>query len=359
MSDAAIKTDVRPITWEGDWREGHVRMLDQLLLPGEEVYHRWTSCAELAHSIRAMIIRGAPAIGIAAAYGLYLGARSNWTSGLSPVDGLGEQRDLLASTRPTAVNLFWALDRMMAHAASLDPSRPELFLQELLAEAHRILAEDIENNHRMAALGAALLPEGARVLTHCNTGGLATGAVGTALGVLRAAHAQGKLAMVYADETRPYLQGARLTAWECQKDGLPVTLITDSMAAWLMYKGEVDAVIVGTDRTTARGDVANKIGTYGLAVLCQHHKIPFYVAAPLSSIDMNMDSGDQIVIEERSAREVTHIKDIAIAPEGVAVRHPAFDVTPAALVTAIITEAGVATPPYTTSLARLKNESNH
>lgn len=347
-------TDVRPIAWEGDWRNGHVSMLDQLLLPGQEHYHTYTTYQELADSIRHMIIRGAPAIGIAAAYGFFLGARGSWTAGLKPDAQLDSIREALANTRPTAVNLFWALEKMHSLARNLDANHPEDFLEALFTQARQIHEEDIDNNIAMGRLGAALLPQGARVLTHCNTGGLATGAYGTALGVLRAAHAEGKLAQVYVDETRPYLQGARLTAWECLKDKLPATLITDSMAAWMMHQGEIDAVIVGTDRTTANGDVANKIGTYGLAVLCKHHNIPFYVAAPLSSIDMELDCGDKIVIEERSAREVTHIKDIAIAPEGIQVRHPAFDVTPAALVTAIITEAGVARPDYRQSLALLK-----
>jgi methylthioribose-1-phosphate isomerase len=358
--EARPRTDVRPIAWEGDARTGHVLMLDQLLLPTEERYHRFHTYQEVAESIRSMIIRGAPAIGIAAAYGLYLGLREAHAQGQDVLGALPEVKAALAKTRPTAVNLFWALDRMERAALALENlarSSTDRFLTRVFNEAQAIHEEDIENNIEMGRLGAELVPQGARILTHCNTGGLATGAYGTALGVVRAAHAQGKLAMVYADETRPYLQGARLTAWECMKDHLPVTLLTDSMAAWMMKQGLVDLVIVGTDRTVANGDVANKIGTYSLAVLCKHHGIPFYVAAPLSTVDLTLASGEQIVIEERSAREVTHLGDRALAPEGVLVRHPAFDVTPSELVTAIITELGVARAPYGPSLAELKARS--
>jgi len=352
-----VKTSVTPVRWHGDALTGHIAMLDQTLLPMEELYHTYTTSAQMADSIRHMIIRGAPAIGIAAAYGVVFGARESLAAGGHPVEDFPALRAMLASTRPTAVNLFWALDRMegvVRANAGLASSDGAAFVRRLFEEAHAIYTEDIANNLAMGAHGAALVPQGARILTHCNTGGLATGGYGTAAGVIRCAHAEGKLAMVWADETRPYLQGARLTTWELAKDGVPVTLITDSMAAHFMQRGEVDLVIVGTDRTVANGDVANKIGTYGLAVLCKHHGIPFYVAAPLSTVDLEMASGDLIPIEERSAREVTHIKDVQLAPDGIAVRHPAFDVTPAALVTAIITEKGVARPPYTTSLRALK-----
>lgn len=353
-----LATQVRPIAWRGDWRTGHVEMLDQLKLPTEEVYHTFKDHTSVAASIKQMIIRGAPAIGIAAGYGFFLGAREAWERGQRPDANLAQVREVLSHTRPTAVNLFWALDRMASKVASLGAQAsddPEGFLEALWREASDILTEDIANNLAMGRLGAALMPDDARILTHCNTGGLATGAYGTALGVIRAVHAEGRLKMVYADETRPYLQGARLTTWECHKDGLPVTLITDSMAAFFMQKGEVDAVIVGTDRTVANGDVANKIGTYGLAVLCKHHGIPFYVAAPLSTVDLDTPDGSQIVIEERSAQEVTHIGQRQMAPDGIGVRHPAFDVTPADLVTAIITEKGVARAPYAESLTALKN----
>ncbi len=355
MNTARPHTDVRPLRWVGDWADGHVEMLDQLQLPAVEHHHRYTTHRQMAESIRNMIVRGAPAIGIAAAYAMFLGARETAHTGQHPTAALDQIQHVLSRTRPTAVNLFWALNRMALKAASLAHLPAHEFLPLFHQEAALIHEEDIQNNLQMGLIGAALMPDKARILTHCNTGGLATGAYGTALGVIRAVHAQGRLAMVYADETRPYLQGARLTAWECLKDNIPATLITDSMAAWFMKQGQIDAVIVGTDRTAANGDVANKIGTYGLAVLCKHHGIPFYVAAPLSTVDLDTPSGDQIVIEERSSREVTHIGDRAIAPEGVLVRHPAFDVTPADLVTAIITEKGVAQAPYDTDLASLKS----
>ena len=357
MTQTRPHTNVFPIAWRGGWAEGHVEMLDQLKLPNEEFYHRFTTHKELAGSIKNMIIRGAPAIGIAAAYAMFLGARETHALGQPPAAALDQIRDVLSKTRPTAVNLFWALRRMADLADSLDQSDPEAFLARFHAEAVAIHEEDIDNNLAMGRFGAELLPEGARILTHCNTGGLATSAYGTALGIVRAAHAQGKLEMVFADETRPYLQGARLTTWECVKDHIPVTLITDSMAGYFMQQGMVDAVIVGTDRTVANGDVANKIGTYSLAVLCKHHGIPFYVGAPLSTVDLDTPHGDQIVIEERSAEEVTHVGNRQLAPTGVAVRHPAFDVTPAALVTAIITEKGVARAPYPESLAALKSQA--
>lgn len=353
-----MKTSVTPVRWHGDALTGYIAMLDQTRLPGEELYHTFTTSAQMADAIRHMIIRGAPAIGIAAAYGVVFGARESLAAGRDPVEDFPAVRGVLAETRPTAVNLFWALDRMAsvvrrsAALATQDGGAP--YIQRLYEEAQAIYDEDIANNLAMGEHGAALIPQRARILTHCNTGGLATGGYGTAAGVIRCAHAQGKVAMVFADETRPYLQGARLTTWELAKDGVPVTLITDSMAAHFMQRGEVDVVIVGTDRTVANGDVANKIGTYGLAVLCKHHGIPFYVAAPLSTVDLETASGADIPIEERSAREVTHIKDIPLAPEGIAVRHPAFDVTPAELVTAIITEKGVARPPYAESLRALK-----
>lgn len=357
MTHPRPKTDVRPISWEGDWKKGHVEMLDQLLLPAEEKYHTWTTYEEVARSIKDMIIRGAPAIGVAAAYGYFLGLRSTVAAGEAPTSKIAEIKETLANTRPTAVNLFWALERMERCALQTPQDDADRFLERLFQEARAIHEEDIDNNIAMGLEGASLIPENARILTHCNTGGLATGAYGTALGVIRAAHAQGKVSMVYADETRPYLQGARLTAWECKKDKIPVTLITDSMAAYFMQQGQVDLVILGTDRTVANGDVANKIGTYGLAVLCKHHGIPFYVAAPLSTVDLSMESGEEIVIEERSKREVTHVGEKQLAPEGIEVRHPAFDVTPANLVTAIITELGVARAPYKESLAALKKRS--
>ncbi|MEL6182040.1 MAG: S-methyl-5-thioribose-1-phosphate isomerase [Myxococcota bacterium] len=354
--NTAITSEVTPVVWNGDWADGHVTMIDQRRLPTTEIHHTWTTCAEVAQSIRGMIIRGAPAIGIAAGYGVVLGVRQAIAEGRNPTEEMPALMEMLSNTRPTAVNLFWALRRMEALAqaeAALAHSDPEAFADRILQEAKAIHDEDIANNLAMGRHGAELVPHGARILTHCNTGALATGGYGTALGVIRTAHAQGKVSMVYADETRPYLQGARLTCWELMKDNIETTLITDSMAGHFMQRGEVDLVIVGTDRTVANGDVANKIGTYSLAVLCKHHGIPFYVAAPLSTVDLDTPNGDGITIEERSAREVTHMGQHAIAPEGVHVRHPAFDVTPAALVTGIITERGVAQAPYSESLASL------
>lgn len=358
MTDSnAPATEVTPMTWEGPWRTGHVRMIDQRLLPTQEVWYDYTTSAEIADSIRDMVIRGAPAIGVAAAHGVYLGMREAIDAGQAPLDQLPALLDRLANTRPTAVNLFWALQRMEALVraeADQASDAPEAFLKRLFDEARAVHHEDVANNLEMGRFGAELIPQGARILTHCNTGGLATAGYGTALGVIRAAHAAGKVERVYADETRPYLQGARLTAWELVKDNIPATLITDSMAGHFMQHGKVDLVIVGTDRTVANGDVANKIGTYTLAVLCKHHNIPFYVAAPLSTVDLDTPTGAEIAIEQRSAREVTHVGERQLAPEGVDVQHPAFDVTPADLVTAIITEKGVARAPYAESLRALK-----
>ncbi len=341
-----MKTAVAPVRWVGTPHDGHLQMLDQRKLPGEELWLDMSTYTEVADGIRHMVIRGAPAIGIAAAFGVALAARERGAD-------LDEVYDHLSKTRPTAVNLFWALERMkktVAHSAELDA---EVLVERLFSEAQAIFAEDRANNLEMGRLGAELLPEGARVLTHCNTGGLATGGYGTALGIIRAAHAAGKLEQVWVDETRPYLQGARLTAWECMKDEIPCTLITDSMAGYFMHAGQVDAVIVGTDRVVANGDIANKIGTYSLAVLCHHHGIPFYVAAPVSTIDFDTETGEAIPIEQRSAREVTHVGERAIAPEGVRVAHPAFDVTPNTLITAIVTEKGVVKAPYGANLAGL------
>lgn len=351
-----METNVTPLRVVGDWRTGHVEMLDQRLLPGEERWHTYTTAGEIADAITAMVIRGAPAIGIAAAYGVALGVREMMADGEPPEDfdvQLAQLFERLADTRPTAVNLFWALRRMRALVDVNGPEHGDELVMSLFTEAHRIMSEDRANNLRMGGHGAALLSEGARVLTHCNTGGLATGGYGTALGVIRAAHATGKLAHVWIDETRPYLQGSRLTAWECLADEIPSTLITDNMAAHFMQRGAVDAVIVGADRIAADGSTANKIGTYGLAVLCKYHGIPFYVAAPRSTIDLEITSGGDIPIEQRSAREVTHVGEHAIAPEGVEVAHPAFDVTPGGLVDAIITEVGVARAPYRATLAAL------
>ncbi len=350
-----METQVQPLWWVGDMHDGHVKMIDQRLLPGEEVYTKHPTYGSVADAITDMIIRGAPAIGIAAAYGMFLGVRESVQAGHNVLEKLPGIIDRLSNTRPTAVNLFWALDRMdtFIKGAVAEGLGGDALLERVFTEARTIFEDDVANNLEMGKHGAALLKPGTRILTHCNTGGLATGGFGTALGVIRVAHAQGKIENVWVDETRPYLQGARLTAWELMQDKIPATLITDSMAGFFMQQGMVDAVIIGTDRTVANGDVANKIGSYSLAVLCRHHNIPFYVGAPLSTIDLETQTGADIDIEERSAEEVTHIKGHGLAPAGIKVRHPAFDVTPAELVTGIITEAGVATAPYEESLPAL------
>ena len=349
-----LETSVAPLRDAGV--EGF-QMLDQRLLPGEERWLTLSTSEEVAEAIRKMVVRGAPAIGIAAAWGFVYGLRQ-WqqeSSGEEPVEEvMTGVVAALEATRPTAVNLFWALRRMRRRLSRGLAGNLEgrALLEAVAEEAAAIAHEDREGNLRMAQHGAALLPESAQVLTHCNTGGLATGGYGTALGVIRAAWASGRLSRVWVDETRPYLQGARLTAWECLADGIPATLITDSMAGHFMQRGQVDAVIVGADRIAANGDVANKIGTYSLAVLCRHHQIPFYVAAPLSTLDPEVPDGSHIPIEERSAEEVTHVQQRAIAPTGVEVAHPAFDVTPAELIAAIVTEAGVLRPPLDASIRR-------
>jgi methylthioribose-1-phosphate isomerase len=350
-----MDTTVVPVHWVGSIETGYLEMLDQRKLPGEEVWNVLRTYEDVAEGIRDMVIRGAPAIGIAAAYGVALAARKFAVDpSAEPIDArLEPVYEALSKTRPTAVNLFWAIKRMRRVAAEHRDLDDDALVERLFEEAESIFEEDRENNLRMGEFGAELLPEHAQVLTHCNTGGLATGGYGTALGIIRAGHASGRIEHVWVDETRPYLQGARLTAWELMKDEIPGTLITDSMAAHFMKSGEVDAVIVGTDRVVANGDVANKIGTYGLAVLCQHHGIPFYVAAPVSTIDLETPSGESIPIEQRSDSEVTQVGDTEIAPTGVQVAHPAFDVTPNALVTAIITEEGVARPPYEESLRQM------
>lgn len=328
-------------------RRGAVIMLDQTRLPHEEIYRTLESAAAVADAIRLMVIRGAPAIGVAAAMGLALGARRLDPAAFGP--GFAALCAQMADTRPTAVNLPWAIERMSRLATGFDGDHESL-LDRLDQEAEQIRTEDIAINRAMGAHGQALIPDGARILTHCNTGSLATAGYGTALGVVRAAVEAGKRVHVFADETRPFLQGSRLTAWECLRDGIPVTVIADGAAGHLMARGEIDLAIVGTDRTVANGDVANKIGTYGVAVLCHRHGLPFYVAAPTSTVDLDMAHGDEIPIEERSADEVRNVFGHAIAPAGVPVRNPSFDVTPAELVTGIITENGVAYPPYGASL---------
>jgi methylthioribose-1-phosphate isomerase len=321
-----------------------VVMLDQRKLPGEVVYYRYQKPDQVAEAIRTMVVRGAPAIGIAAAYGLALQARLEQGSAQAFLLANGIAGRVLGATRPTAVNLAWAIARMARRAALSVQLAPEERAQAMLAEAEAIHREDVAACREMGRLGAELVPDGATVLTHCNAGALATGGYGTALGVIRAAHAQGKRIRVLADETRPYLQGARLTAWELHRDGIPVEVITDSMAGHFFQRGEIQVVVVGSDRIAKNADVANKIGTYGVAVLAEAHGVPFTVAAPWSTVDLHTPEGSAIPIEERSREEVTTVGNATLVGEGIGVRHPAFDVTPARLVDAIITERGVIRP---------------
>jgi methylthioribose-1-phosphate isomerase len=334
---------IAPVRWTAD----RLVLIDQRELPVREVdrlYARWEDVAE---AIRTLVVRGAPAIGVAAAFGVVLAARQ---SRAQTFDELYADLEVavkgLAATRPTAVNLFWALDRMRRAADTMRGAAPDALRKRLLTEAKGILEEDVAANRAMGEHGAALVPEHARVLTHCNAGALATAGFGTALGVIRSAHAKGKIALVWVDETRPVMQGSRLTAWECVREGIPHRLIADVAAGSLMARREVDLVITGADRIAANGDTANKIGTYSVAVLAKHHGVPFYVAAPFSTIDPSLGSGANIPIEERDAAEVRRIGAQQTAPDASPVFNPAFDVTPAALISAIITERGVFTPPY-------------
>ncbi len=341
---------IKPI----EYRDGICRMIDQRLLPTQEVWLEYTGYQGVAEAIQTMVVRGAPAIGVAAAFGAAFGARDIVADDFAAFFAQLEQVcAVLAATRPTAVNLFWALERMQRIAKEHCELPLAELKERLLQEALDVAAEDEQINRTMGAYGAPLIDDGSRVLTHCNAGALATGGYGTALGVIRAAVESGKKLMVYADETRPFLQGARLTAWELHSDGIPVTLICDNMAGALMSQGEIDCVIVGADRIAANGDVANKIGTYTVAVLAKEHNLPFYVAAPISTIDPAIADGSLIPIEERDEKEVTHYANTRVAPEGIAVRNPAFDVTPARLVSAIITERGVARGDYQNALAEL------
>ena len=340
-----------------EWTDAGVVMLDQKRLPIEETYHTYTDYESVAEAIRSMIIRGAPAIGVAAAMGIALGVK-NAAGKSASIEELDREFDVIcrviAGTRPTAVNLFWAVDRMKAVYARVRPLGSEAIRNALIEEAVATYREDIEANRAMGRAGQALIPDGARVLTHCNAGALATAGYGTALGVIRAAVEAGKKISVFADETRPWLQGARLTAWELARDGISVTVITDNMAGYFMKKGEIDCVIVGADRIAANGDVANKIGTYSVAVLANENRIPFYVAAPVSTLDRAIPDGSHIQIEERNMDEVRMIQGVAITPQGVPAANPAFDVTPARYVGAIITERGVVRAPYDESLRMLK-----
>jgi len=327
------------------WNKDCLEMIDQRILPAEFKYISYTTANQVADGIRDMVVRGAPAIGCAAAYGVALAALNLQDTDNDKFDrGMGDAFSVLAQSRPTAINLFWAIDRMRNKMNEFQGSLKEI-ASVLLNEAHEIKREDIEINRAIGSNGAKLLADGARVLTHCNAGALATAGHGTALGVFRSAVESGKKISVIADETRPFLQGARLTAWEMVQENIPVTLIADNMSGHLMSHGEIDAVVVGTDRVAANGDVANKIGTYMVAVLAKRHNIPFYVACPLSTIDRSIASGKDIPIEERSAEEVTGYRDCQWAAQGVKVRNPAFDVTPVELVTGLITEKGVILNP--------------
>ena len=338
-----------------EWTDGGVVVLDQLQLPTREVYLTLTTYQEVANAIRRMVLRGAPLIGVAAAMGIALGVRQSTAREVAALEKEFNQIcDEMARTRPTAVNLFWAIQQMRdAFARSVATGDVDKVKQALVKEALRIHADDVARCHAIGRHGAALIPADAQILTQCNAGALATGGFGTVLGVVRAAVAEGKKVHVFAPETRPYLQGARLTTWELQQDGIPTTLITDNMVGHILKTEKVDCVIVGADRIAANGDTANKIGTYGIAVLAREHSVPFYVAAPFSSIDLSLPTGDRIPIEERSAEEVVRIGSTLIAPENTPARHPAFDVTPARFIAAIITERGLARPPYEQSLRTL------
>ena len=330
------------------WTDSGVVMIDQTRLPREETYVTCTDYKQVAEAIRSMVIRGAPAIGVAAAMGIALGMQQ--AESAAEFDAICET---LARTRPTAVNLFWAIERMRRLYSELQ-ARPLVEIRAKLAsEAQQIRLEDIAINECIGRNGAPLIPDGKSVLTHCNAGALATAGYGTALGVIRAAIASGKKIDVFADETRPFLQGARLTVWELQHDNIPATLITDNMAGHFLHSGRIGCVVVGADRIAANGDVANKIGTYSIAVLAKENSVPFYVAAPISTLDLSLTNGDQIPIEQRAAEEVTHVQGVPVAPDGTTVENPAFDVTPNRYVTAIVTERGVARPPYVESLRKL------
>jgi methylthioribose-1-phosphate isomerase len=338
-----------------EWTEQGVVMIDQRLLPTEEVYNLYTTTEGVAEAIRSMVVRGAPALGVAAAMGIAVGVK-----GLSSKQNLDEKFEalcrLIHDTRPTARNLFWGIERMRRVYEGCRAQDLETIQARLSEEARRVHDEDIEMNRKLGHFGQQLLSNGMNVLTHCNAGALATAGYGTALGVIRAAIEQGKALHIFADETRPFLQGSRLTAWELAKDGIPCTLITDSMAGYFMKAGRIQAVVVGADRIARNGDTANKIGTYSAAVLAREHGIPFYVAAPLSTVDMTMVSGEEIPIEERDSREVSEVQGHPVAPAGIGIANPAFDVTPARLITAIITERGIAHAPFEQSLAGLHKE---
>ncbi len=337
-----------------EWRNGVLRLLDQRRLPHQTVYLDFTSAPQVVTAIREMVIRGAPAIGAAAAFGLALTAQHSQAKNVDAVRAeLKVAADLLRQARPTAVNLFWAIDRVLKRASEPALATVEAVRQAALAEAEAIAAEDVQTNRQIGLNALPLIPDRAKIIHHCNTGSLATVDYGTALGIIRTAHEQGKQVHAYLDETRPRLQGARLSAWELQQLGIPHTVIVDGASGHLMRTVGIDLCVVGCDRVAANGDTANKIGTYNLALVAHAHGVPFYVAAPTSTIDLTIASGDAIEIEERPAEEVTHVGETQITPDGVEVANPAFDVTPARYITAIITEVGIANPPYDDSLAEL------
>ena len=341
-----------------EWTDSGVRFIDQTKLPTEETYVNCRTCDQVADVIRNMVVRGAPAIGVAAAMGIALGVKNSKAETVGDFKRDFDQScDMIGKTRPTAVNLFWAIRRMQDKFESIRIRPLPQIKQALIEEAQRMHAEDIAANQAMGRFGATLMPSSGGVLTHCNAGALATCGYGTALGVIRAAVEQGKKIHVYADETRPFLQGSRLTAWELMKDGIPTTVISDNMAGAMMKQGKIGAIVVGADRIAANGDVANKIGTYTVAVLAKEHRIPFYVAAPFSTIDLDTPDGSKIPIEQRNTKEVTHIAGRQMVPDGVQVENPAFDVTPAEYVTAIVTERGIARAPYGEALKRLSGQA--
>ncbi len=344
--------EIKPIIWQKD----KIAFLDQSKLPWKEEYLVCHNYKEVAEAIRSMKVRGAPAIGVAAALGIALGIlKSKKKTTLQLFNELEVMVKVFKETRPTAVNLFWAVDKMKKKGLSFLNFTPKNFKKFLIEEALNIFNEDIETNKKIGKLGIQLIDDNDTVLTHCNTGALATGGYGTALGIIRYAWKKGKKVFVFVTETRPLLQGARLTTWELKKENIPFSLITDNMAGYLMRKKEIKKVLVGADRIAANGDVANKIGTYTLAILAKEHSLPFYIAAPTSSIDLNLDSGEEIPIEERSSVEVTHLAGQQIAPDGIGVRNPSFDVTPHRYISAIITEKGIVYPPFKLNLAKVKN----
>jgi len=340
-----------------EWTSRGVVFIDQTKLPTEEVYVTCSTHQQVADAIRNMVVRGAPAIGVAAAMGIALGVKNSKAENVADLKKEFDQVcEAIRQTRPTAVNLFWAIRRMQERFETLRIRPIAQIKQALIEEAQRMHSEDIAANQAMGRHGATLMPSSGGVLTHCNAGALATAGYGTALGVIRAAVEAGKKIHVYADETRPFLQGSRLTAWELMKDGIPTTVISDNMAGVMMQQGKIGAIVVGADRIAANGDVANKVGTYTVAVMAKEHGIPFYVAAPISTVDLDTPDGSKIPIEQRSAREVTHIGGRQMTPDGVGIENPAFDVTPAKYVTAIVTERGIARAPYEKSLRELAGQ---